>query len=255
MRTIAVANAKGGVGKTTSAVNLAACLAERGIDCLVIDLDPQRNATRWLGAETGAPDLLDLFAGTAELGDLVQSSSAPGVDIVPATPRLVDVEARVKNPALAVPALRRALERSGGPWGVVLLDAPPTLGLPVMAALAAADAVLVPTELTVLAMQGLGDMLDTIGDVREAFGRSLPVLGIVACRVKAQTLLARGLLDGLQAEFGDAVFGTYVRDTIRLAEAPHARLPVTLYDPDGHGAADYRALAGEVLERLEGLPR
>ena len=256
MRIIAVTNAKGGSGKTTTAVNVAAALGELGRRVLVVDLDPQRNASTWLGAGRSAtPTLADALAGEPVTGaQLVLESTAPGVSIIPADEDLATVERRIRVSGSGGVRLRRMLDGLADRFDVALIDCPPTVGFLVIAGITAADAVLVPVEASVLAVQGVGALLPLLEDLRDVTGRALPLAAVVPVRVKTGTNLGRGLVEGLRAAHGDVVTTATIRDTVRLAEAPHAAEPITVYDPTGAGADDYRALATELDERIERMP-
>ena len=228
-------------------------MGELGHKVLVADLDPQRSASRWFGVgdESIHPTLADVLAGEPpDVDAMVRTSSAANVDVIPADDDLATVHARLRVQATGGVRLRRLLESAPGPYDIALIDCPPTVGFLVAAGITAADTVLVPVEATIMATQGLGDMLTLLEDLREATGRALPVLGIVPVRVKTGTNLGRGLVEGLQEAHRGVVTDTTIRDTVRLAEAPHSAQAITDYDPDGAGAADYRALAAELHERI-----
>lgn len=248
MKTIAVANQKGGSGKTTTAVTVAACLGELGRRVLLVDLDPQASATMWLGAHDAGPELYEVMTGERLLPDVIRGTAFTGVSVVPAHKSLAGVERVLAADGVgADTVLQRALKRVDG-FDYVLLDCPPTLGYLTINGLVAADSVVVPVEARVIALAGVGRLLEIVervGEVR-AQGR-LRVLGIVACRV-SRTRHAREVVDLLRKRYGTAVFETVVRETIRLGEAP-AYGPVTVYDSQGPGAVDYRALTREIVKR------
>ena len=253
-RIVAVANRKGGCGKTTTAVNLAACLGELGQRVLVLDLDPQAQASRWLGVADGGRGLFDALTGNngsnGNVADLVRATAVRNVEVIASSTWLAGVE-RV---LAAEPGAERVLAGllAGLPrdrWDVVLLDCPPALGLLTLNALSAAHEVLVPTEPTTLAVEGLAQLVDTIGRVRERLNPALELGGVVAVRADVRRALTRDVITLLRDRFGDAVLTTTVRDTVRLAEAPSFSQPITTYAPVSAGAEDYRAVAVEWLRR------
>jgi len=249
MRTFAIANQKGGSGKTTTCVNLAAALGEKERRVLLIDLDPQHSATAWLGLRDAGKGVYGLFAEDALLTDLVHRTNAPGVDLVPSSPWLVGVERVLAGEVGAETILRRSLERLPGDWDYLLVDCPPTLGVLTVNALAAARELLVPVEAHVMALGGLAHLLNTVEVVKERLNPHLQVSGILACRVDLRTRHAREVVEQLRARSGELVYRTVIRENIRLAECPSFGQPITQYDPKSAGAADYRALAGEIMEQ------
>ncbi len=312
MKTVAVCNHKGGSGKTTTSVNLAAALAELGAASLVVDLDPQCSATRWLGAEDGGQEALEVFTGGGELADHIFPTSTPGVGVVPATALLGGAERTLAGEIGAESTLRRrlgALETtlakrasrarwepevvtpaeflefgSGDPevvWAArlraadpeersrladhrtrqrteraratayewVLLDCPPSMGILLVNALAAADRVLIPVEAHFMAVVGLGQLLETVHLVRERLNPGLEVLGILACRLDARANHGLEVVESLRQEHGAAVFDTVIRQNIRLAECPGHGEAIIRFDPRSAGAVDYRSLAREVVAR------
>jgi chromosome partitioning protein len=252
MRTIAITNQKGGSGKTTTTVNLAAALGELERRVLVVDLDPQHSATAWFGVKDAGKGILVVFSDNTGLGDIIQPTQVSGVDLAPSSPWLVGVEKVLAGEVGSETILRRNLEiLPQGRWDYMLLDCPPTLGILTVNALAAMREVLVPVEAHVMALSGLAHLLNTVGIVRERLNPGLAVSGILACRVDGRTRHAKEVVEHLRKRSGDLVYQTVIRENIRLAECPSFGQPITQYDPKSAGAADYRALAQEVI-RQEG---
>jgi chromosome partitioning protein len=248
MRTIAVVNQKGGSGKTTTAVNLAAALGEKGRRVLLLDLDPQHSATDWLGAHDGYKGVFSVFAENGNLLDVVSNSKVPEVDVVPSSSWLVGVEKILAGEVGAETILRRNLESVAEErWDYALVDCPPTLGVLTVNALVAAKEVLVPVEAHVMALSGLAQLIETVELVQERLNPELRITGILACRVDARTRHAQEVVEQLRERFGKLVYRSVIRENVRVAEAPSFSTPITLYDGRSYGAADYRALAEEVL--------
>ena len=246
-RLIAVTNQKGGSGKTTSAVNLAAALAEGGRRVLVMDLDPQASASTLLGVKDGGRELLDLLTGGGKLSDLVRQTNAPGVDLIPSSSWLVGIEKALAGEVAAETILRGHLTGLPAQWKYILLDCPPALGILTVNALAAAREVLVTVEAHVMALHGLARLIQTVGVIRERLNHELEITGILPCRVDVRTRHAQDIVEELRTRFGKLVFKTGIRENIRLAECPSFGQPITQYAPDSHGAEDYRALAREII--------
>jgi chromosome partitioning protein len=246
-RLIAITNQKGGSGKTTSAVNLAAALAEGKRQVLVVDLDPQASASTWLGVKDGGRGLLDLLTEGGKLSDLVRQTNAPGVDLIPSSSWLVGAEKALAGEVAAETILRGYLAGLPAQWKYILLDCPPALGILTVNALAAAREVLVTVEAHVMALQGLARLIQTVGVIRERLNPGLEITGILACRVDARTRHAQDIVEELRTRFGKLVFKTGIRENVRLAECPSFGQPITQYAPQSHGAEDYRALAREII--------
>jgi len=253
VRVVAIANQKGGTGKTTTAVNLAAVLAEMGRRVLLMDLDPQAHATAWMGGRTDGPGAWALWVEGARLEDVVVPTAFRGVDLVPASTWLVGTERALAGTVGAEMILRQKL--TAGPpdrWDYVLIDCPPTLGLLTVGALAAADRVLAPVAAHVMALAGLAQLLQTVELVRERLNPGLTWSGFLLCRIDARTRHALEVAEKLREYFPEQVFRTVIRENVRLAECFSFKKPITLYDPRSHGAEDFRALGREFLLREEG---
>ncbi|HEY3919583.1 MAG TPA: ParA family protein [Stellaceae bacterium] len=252
MRRLAITNQKGGSAKTTTAVNLAAALAEKGRSVLVIDLDPQANSSSWLGAGNAEAGAYELLTQSGAVGPLVRPTTVDSVAIIPANASLNGAERSLAREVGAETTLRRRLlGLNGVRCDYLLIDTPPTLGLLTLNALAAADELIVPVEAHVLALAGVAQLFETVRMVNERLNPNLTIAGIVACRVDNRTRHASEVAQSLRDAFGDQVFETEIRENIRLAEAPSFKQPITRYDSRSSGAADYRALASEVLRQEE----
>lgn len=246
MRIIACVNQKGGSGKTTTAVNLAATLGERGQRVLLLDLDPQASATGWLGIADAGRGLLDAFSGAALLLDLVQATPAPGVEIIGASAWLLGVDKALAGEVAAETILGAKLRELPAKWDYILIDCAPTLGILTVSGLAAAHEVLIPVEAHVMALSGLAQLLNTIAVVRQRLNPGLEIAGILACRVDGRTKHSLEIVEQLRERFGALVYPTVIRENVRLAECPSFGQPITLYDTRSAGAQDYRALAKDV---------
>lgn len=250
MRTIAVANQKGGSGKTTSAVNLAAALAELRQRVLVVDLDPQGSASSWLGVAESGPGLMDVFKGDkVHVADLAHVTAIDGVSAIAASPWLATAERAVAGEVGAETLLRAAFGQLPRRWDVVLVDCPPTLGFLTVSALVACRELLIAVEAHVMALAGLAALLQTTERIRERLNPQLTIAGILPCRVDTRTRLARDVVERLRERFGPQVFQATIRESVRLAEAPSFQQPITAYAPESAGAEDYRAAARELLKR------
>jgi chromosome partitioning protein len=244
VRTIAVTNYKGGSGKTTTAVNLAAALGESGHRVLVIDIDPQGSSSAWLGVDDDVDGVAEAIAGRMSLSELLYETTAPGVVLIPASPSIVVADPQEET-QIAL-GFMRAMDRLPKLWDVVIIDCPPTLGYLAIAPMSVCQEVLIPVEARVLAMAGLAGVLETMDRVRRRLNPDLRLAGVLACRVN-RTSHARAIVARLEEQFSESFLTTTVRESIRLAEAPSFQLPITLFAPGSTGAEDYRALARELM--------
>jgi chromosome partitioning protein len=227
-------------------VNLAAALSEMGRRVLVVDLDPQANATTWLGVHPTTRGVLDVFTGERRLVDIILDKTAAGVHLVPSSTYLFGVQAATANKAGAELVLKSALRPIQGRYDYVLMDCPPTLGLLAVSALTACNELLVPVSAEVLSIVGVAQLLDTLAQVQDRLNPDIAIRGVLVCRADNRTLHSRDVHAQLTEFFRDTVFRTVVRECVKLTEAPSHGKPITTYAPKSNGAVDYRNLAVEV---------
>jgi len=249
-RVFAIANQKGGVGKTTTAINLAAALAANDIRVLVVDSDPQGNATSGLGVskEPAIPSLYHVLLGDTHAKDAIRSTSFEGLDIITADKNLVGSNLELIDIPNREYRLRERLAEIRDAYQFILIDCPPALDLLTLNALIAADSVLVPIQCEFFALEGVSELMDTIDRIRESFQHPLAIEGILLTMYDDRTNLTRQVAADLREFFKDEVFRTIIPRSIRLAEAPSFGKPILTYDPRSKGAESYIKLAKEILD-------
>lgn len=249
---LAVTNQKGGVGKTTTTVSLGAALAAEGHDVLVVDLDPQGNATTGLGLRVseGAPSTYRVIVEQMPLEDAAEPTAVRQLHLVPSSLDLAGAEIELVPQFSREHRLRSALDAVRDQYDVVLIDCPPSLGLLTVNALVAADQVLVPIQCEYYALEGLGQLMRTIEMVRSGLNHDLALGGVLMTMFDGRTNLSQQVVDEVRGHFGDLAYSTVIPRTVRLSEAPSYGQPITEFDPTSRGARAYQRLAREVIRRL-----
>jgi len=248
---LAVVNQKGGVGKTTTSVNLAAALAQAGRRVLLVDLDPQGNATMGSGVDkrAAARTVYHVLLGLGDIGAIRAKAEKGGYDLVPSNRELAGAEVELVDLPNRETRLKGALERVAGDYDYILIDCPPSLSLLTVNALAAAQRVLIPMQCEYYALEGLSDLVGTIKRVRANLNPSLEIAGLLRTMYDPRNTLSQQVSQQLEEHFGDKVYRTLVPRNVRLAEAPSYGVPAVLWDAASKGAQAYLALADEILSR------
>jgi chromosome partitioning protein len=248
---LAIANQKGGVGKTTSAINIAAGLGVLERRVLLLDCDPQGNASRGLGANPSAPNLYHALVGDVSLESVVRPTGFPNLDLAPAQRDLVGLEVELVGVEEWQGKMRDVLETVKPRYDAIILDCPPSLGHLTISALTAADGVIVPMQCEYFALEGVSELVATVARVQSSLNPKLEILGLLLTMFDERMNLGRDVAEEVRKHFGSKVFDAVVPRNVRLAEAPSHGLPIFQYDIKSRGADAYLAIARELLRRIE----
>lgn len=249
---LSVVNQKGGVGKSTTAVNLAAALGDSGTKVLLVDLDPQGNATSGYGLDKNQREqcVYNALLGDVPVAALIEPVEVEHVFVVPSTIQLAGAEIELVSAFSRETKLKQILQPVLGDFDIVIIDCPPSLGLLTINALTAADGVIIPVQCEYYALEGLTKLLESVRLVKTHLNPSLEVFGVLMTMYDARTKLSQQVVGEVKDFFGDTVFETVIPRSVRLSEAPSFGQPVTIFDPNGRGADAYRRLAEEVIARV-----
>ncbi|HOP92646.1 MAG TPA: AAA family ATPase [Acetivibrio thermocellus] len=252
-KVIAVANQKGGVGKTTTAVNLSSCLAYKGKKVLILDIDPQGNTTSGLGIDKKKinKSIYDILINEADINDVLVDTPVENLKLCPSNIELAGAEVELVSSISRETRLKSALEPVRNDYDFILIDCPPSLGLLTLNSLTAADKILVPIQCEYYALEGLSQLMETVKLVQKHLNKNLDVEGVVLTMFDARTNLSIQVVEEVKKYFKNKVYRTIIPRNVRLSEAPSFGLPIILYDPKSKGAECYLDLADEVIEYSE----
>lgn len=251
---LGIINQKGGVGKSTTSVNLSAALGEKGYKILLVDLDPQGNSSSGIGFDKSECELSSydcLLNDDVETKDIIVDVETKGVDLIPATIDLAGAEAELVQEISRESRLKEAIDEVRDQYDFIIVDCPPSLGLLTINALTAADQLIIPIQCEFFALEGLAKIVDSINMVKKRLNKKLEIFGVVITMFDGRTSLAKQVAEEVTNYFGDKVFKTKIPRTVRISEAPGYGMPITEYDSNGKGAQAYRDLAKETIKRYK----
>ncbi|MCL6493873.1 MAG: AAA family ATPase [Ignavibacterium sp.] len=246
---ISIANQKGGVGKTTTAINLSSLLAAAEKRTLLVDIDPQANSSSGLSVTNQQISVYDVLADRVRINDAIISTFMPFLDLLPSNINLVGAEIELVDVDGREARLKNALKEIGNNYDFILIDCPPSLGLLTLNALTASDSVLIPVQCEYFALEGLGQLLNTINIVKKHFNPELAIEGVLLTMFDSRLRLSHQVAEEVRKYFGDKVYNTVIHRNVRISEAPSYGKPIILYDAISSGAKNYMSLAAELLER------
>ena len=251
-KVISIANQKGGVGKTTTAVNLSACVAEKGKKVLLIDIDPQGNATSGLGVDSkDKKSVYNVLIDDVSIKDTICHTMIKKLDVCPANINLAGAEIELVSMVSRETRLKGAIDEIRDDYDFIFIDCPPSLGLITLNSFTASDSVLVPIQCEYYALEGLGQLVNTIKLVQKHLNKDFIIEGVLLTMFDSRTNLSEQVADEVEKYFGSKVFQTVIPRNIRLSEAPSHALPINLYDPESKGAETYKKLAKEIIKLNE----
>ncbi|MEO8232531.1 MAG: AAA family ATPase [Ignavibacteriota bacterium] len=245
---ISIANQKGGVGKTTTTINLSSLLAAAEQRTLLVDIDPQANSSSGLSVMNQNPSVYEVLVGTEKIQDVIINTFMPFLDMLPSNINLVGAEIEMVDMENRETLLRSALDEINDKYDYILIDCPPSLGLLTLNSLTASNSVLIPVQCEYFALEGLGQLLNTINIVKKHFNKDLAIEGVLLTMFDTRLRLSHQVAEEVRKYFGDKVYNTVINRNVRISEAPSYGKPIILYDAISSGAQNYMALASEFLE-------
>jgi len=248
-KVISIANQKGGVGKTTTSINLSSIVAAAEKKTLLIDIDPQSNSSSGVGVTNHSPSVYEVLIGTQNISDVIINTYMPYLDILPSNINLVGAEIELVDMDNREGLLKRAVDKIRNDYDFIFIDCPPSLGLLTLNSLNASDSIIVPVQCEYFALEGLGQLLNTINIVKQHFNKNLTIEGVLLTMFDTRLRLSHQVAEEVRKYFGNKVFETVIHRNVRISEAPSFGKPIILYDAISSGAKNYMALASELLER------